>query len=115
MDSSALIQYIRPELLILIPILYGMGICIKKTRYINDEFIPYILGFVSIFLSGLYILAVSDISGGYQDILIVIFNILIQGLCCAGVAVYCNQLGKQTKKLIELPPVKETSESGDSV
>lgn len=115
MDFTALVQYVRPELLVLIPLLYGIGVCIKKSRYIADEFIPFILGFIGICLSGLYIFAVSDISGGYQDVLIVIFNIIIQGLCCAGIAVYFNQIGKQAKKLSELPSIKDTPESGDSV
>lgn len=94
-----LTQYIRPELLVLVILLYCIGIAIKKTKYIADELIPFILGVISILICAVYIVAVTDTPHGYQEVLSIIFNIIIQGICCAAAAVYFNQTYKQTKKL----------------
>lgn len=100
MDVSILTKFIRPELSILVILLYLIGLAIKKTKYIKDHFIPFILGFFSIALCAIYILSVSPEPKNYQEVLSLIFNIIIQGICCAAAAVYFNQLGKQYKKMI---------------
>ena len=56
-------EYIKPELLILIPVLYLIGIAIKKSA-LADKFIPVVLGAVAVVLAGLYIFATTDISAG---------------------------------------------------
>lgn len=98
MTIDALTQYIRPELGVVVVVLYFMGMALKKFEYIKDEFIPVILGIVSIVLCGIYILAVSETPTGYQEVLILIFNTIIQGICCAAASVYVNQVYKQSKK-----------------
>ena len=47
-------EYIKPELLVLIPVLYLIGVAVKKSK-IADKFIPWILGGVSVALSALWI------------------------------------------------------------
>ena len=89
-------EFIKPELLILIPVLYIVGMCIKRVE-IKDKFIPLILGVASILLSSLYIFATSSISGG-KDIALALFTSLTQGILSAGASVYFNQLYKQLQK-----------------
>ena len=89
-------EYIKPELLILIPVLYLIGIAIKKSN-LADKYIPFILGIVSVLLSGLYLFATEPISGG-QAIATAIFTALTQGILIAGASVYANELVKQAGK-----------------
>ena len=113
MDYEILLQYIKPELVVLVVILYLIGTAIKNTKYIKDEFIPFILGFISICLAAIYILSTSPSPKDYREVLSLIFNVVIQGVCCAGFAVYVNQMGKQYKKLISSEAVKEVKNDTD--
>ena len=99
MDISVVTQYIRPELMVAVVILYCIGMALKKSSYIRDNLIPIILGLVSISICAIYVLSVSEKPGNYQEVLALIFNIIVQGICCAAAAVYFNQIGKQTKKM----------------
>ena len=91
-----LIEFIKPELLILIPVLYVVGIGIKKSN-ISDSFIPRILGGISIVLSTAWIIATSDIST-LKDVAYAMFVSVTQGILSAGASVYFNQLYVQSKK-----------------
>ena len=84
-------EYIKPELLILIPVLYLFGIALKKSE-IRDKLIPWILGMTGIFFAALWVLGNSGIT------VISIFTALTQGILCAGASVFVDQLIKQTKK-----------------
>ena len=92
MDFS---QYIRPELLILVPVLYILGEIIKKTGAIKNNWIPAILGVVGIVLSAIYVWAVSGFS------VMAIFVAVTQGILVAGASVYLDQIIKQTIELRE--------------
>ena len=89
-------EFIKPELLILIPVLYLIGMGIKKSE-VKDKFIPLLLGTVAIILSGLYVFATSEITGA-KEIAMAIFVALTQGILTAGTSVYFNQLYKQFQK-----------------
>lgn len=89
-------EYIKPELLVLIPVLYLIGLAVKKSK-IADKFIPWILGGVSVALSALWILATSYPSNGAEAAM-AIFTAVTQGVLIAGASVYVNQLVKQTGK-----------------
>lgn len=89
-------EFIKPELLILIPVLYFIGVAIKRSA-IRDALIPLILGAVGIFVSGVYLLATTEISG-LQAVATAIFTALTQGILCAAAAVYSNQIIKQAIK-----------------
>lgn len=90
-------DYIKPEVLILVPVMYLLGLMIKNTEYIKDKFIPLFLGLVGVILTTIYVLATSDILN-YKDCLMAIFVAITQGILCAGCAVYINQNIKQSKK-----------------
>jgi hypothetical protein len=89
-------EYIMPELLVLIPVLYLIGAAVKKSA-IADKFIPWILGGVSVALSALWVLANCKL-GSAADVAVAIFTAITQGVLIAGASVYVNQLVKQTGK-----------------
>lgn len=89
-------EYVKPELLILIPVLYLVGLAIKKSN-IADKFIPLLLGVVGVLLSGLYLFATEDINGS-QAVATAIFTAITQGVLVAGASVYANELIKQAGK-----------------
>lgn len=77
-----LLDYIKEQAFILIPVLYVLGLMLKSNKKIQDWVIPWILTICSIL----------------GAVLLMGFNInaVIQGILCVGVAVYGNQLVKQT-------------------
>ena len=89
-------EFVKPELLILIPVLYLIGAGLKNSKF-KDNFIPVSLGLIGIILSMIYVFATGDISGS-KDILMAIFISLTQGILVAGCSVYFNQIYKQLKK-----------------
>ena len=88
------LQYIKPELLILIPVLYVIGMGVKKTQFIADKLIPLVVGAAGILLSIIYVLATSDL-GSPQAIAMAIFVAFTQGVLVSGASVYANQIFKQ--------------------
>nr|DAK99152.1 MAG TPA: holin [Caudoviricetes sp.] len=90
-------QYITPELLILIPVLYFIGKGIKVTETIKDKYIPLILGASSVALAVVWVLATNPLST-WQDGLMAVFTALVQGVLCAGCSVYVDQIIKQSNK-----------------
>lgn len=89
-------NFIKPELLILIPVLYIVGKATKKSE-IKDKLIPVVLGGVSIALCVLWVLGTSEYESG-QDVAIAIFTAITQGVLIAGASVYANQIYVQSKK-----------------
>lgn len=85
-------DFIQPELLILVPVLYIIGAGIKKAAFIKDKYIPIILGATGIVLSCLYVIATCGFSA------MSIFTAITQGILVAGGSVYVNQIIKQRNK-----------------
>lgn len=94
--NEMLNEFIKPELMVLIPVLYLLGIALKNSKVANKH-IPWILGTVSIILSLLFIVSTSVING-WKDTLMMLFIGITQGVLCAGASVYVNQLVKQYGK-----------------
>lgn len=86
-------QYVKPELLILVPVLWLVGAAIKATPKIQNWLIPYILGIISIFLSALYVFSMECIC------MLSVFTAVTQGILVVGASVYGNQLIKQAIKM----------------
>jgi len=89
-------DYIKTELLILIPVLYFLGIGLKKSK-MPDKWIPTVLGLSAILLSSVWIVATTEISE-LQEVASAIFTAITQGILAAGASVYVNQLYLQAKK-----------------
>ena len=97
-DDMDLKEFIKPELLTLIPVLYVVGIGLKKSK-LSDTLIPLILGGIAIVLSSAWVIATSDIST-LRDIAYALFISVTQGVLSAGASVYVNQLYVQSKKKV---------------
>lgn len=82
-------EYIKPELLILVPCLYALGMMFKNSNLIKDKYIPLVLTGVSLVLSNLYVLG----TGGFSAVNL--FTGIVQGVLCVATSVYANQLTKQ--------------------
>jgi len=85
-------QYIKPELMLVIPICWGIGSALKRTPKIPDWTIPYFLLFIGTFLSGLYVLAIEPLNPMSA------FTACTQGALLAVASVGSNQLLKQAEK-----------------
>lgn len=94
MDMDLLKEFIKPELVVLIPVLYLIGVMIKNTLLIKDKYIPLILGLSGIVLSVIWLLATE----GTDNIFMAVFTAITQGILCAGASVYVNQVIKQSHK-----------------
>jgi len=90
MDLSLVLQFVRPELIIVAIACYVLGMFLKGST-IKDWLIPIILLIFAIVLTILYISVVLG-EGFTGKVFIVGF---IQGLFAAALAVYGNQLLKQ--------------------
>lgn len=87
-----IMQYIRPELFILIVFIWVVGLFLKKVPWFTDEWkIPFILWAIALIFTILYVAVV--IGEGFTAP-VFIANI-IQGTLIAGVAVFFNELIKQ--------------------
>lgn len=96
MDVSMVKEMIKPELLVLVPVLYVMGAGLKAAPQVANQSIPLILGGIGVLLSVLFVGATTALSG-YQDICMAAFVAVTQGILCAGGSVYMDQLKKQSK------------------
>ena len=92
-----ILNYIKPELIVVAIVLYFIGMWIKRTELIKDKFIPSILGACGIVLCLIWVLATST-CGNTQEVLMAVFTAIIQGILVAGLSTYVNQLIKQNSK-----------------
>ena len=89
-------DYIKTELLILVPVLYFLGVGLKKSK-LPDKWIPFILGLSAVVMAAIWVVATTEISG-LQEAASAIFTAVTQGVLVAGASVYVNQLYVQAKK-----------------
>ena len=89
-------EYIKPELLVLVPVLYLIGMGLKKSA-LSDKWIPLVLGITGVILSAVYVLATGEMAN-VRDWLMGTFTAITQGILLAGASVYVNQIVKQSKK-----------------
>lgn len=89
-------NYVKPELIVVAIVLYFIGMAIKKAESVKDNYIPYILGAISIVLCGIWVVANSSLKT-VQEVLMAVFTAIVQGVLVAGLSTYVNQLIKQAK------------------
>ncbi len=84
MEWSAVSSFIKPESLIVVAACWAVGYALKRTPRVPDWGIIYVVTMVAVIM-------VCFLTG---------FNAesILQGILCGAVAVYGNQLVKQTKK-----------------
>lgn len=89
--------YIKPELLVLIPVLIFIGYCLKTSAAVKDKLIPALLAAVGVVLAAVYVLATTNITAP-QDGAQSVFTAIVQGFLCAAGAVFGDQIVKQHNK-----------------
>lgn len=92
-----IMEFIKPELLVLIPALYFIGWMLKRSQAFADKYIPAVLGLIGIALAALWVVGTSTLDST-QAILLAVFTAIVQGVIVAGLSVYANQLYKQLAK-----------------
>lgn len=92
-----IMNYVKPELLIVAVVLYFLGMWFKQAAFIKDKYIPLVLGIVGIFVCGIWVTSTATFATG-QDILAAIFAAITQGILVAGLSTYVNQIFKQLNK-----------------
>ena len=89
-------EYIKSELLILVPVLYIIGLGLKKSK-MKDKWIPLVLGITGVALSAIWVAATSQITN-MQEVAAALFTAVTQGILAAGASVYANQIYVQARK-----------------
>ena len=89
-------EFIKPDLLVLVPVLYVIGLGLKKSK-LKDKWIPFILGIIGMVLSALWVLSGNPIHNT-QNAAAALFTAVTQGILAAGASVYANQLFVQIRK-----------------
>lgn len=92
-----IMNYIKPELIVVAVVLYFVGMGLKKAQAVKDKYIPLILGGIGIVLCAIWVLANSTLGTG-QEIAMAVFTAIVQGILVAGVSTYINQIVKQAGK-----------------
>lgn len=92
-----IMEYVKPELVIVAVALYILGMFLKQTTMVLDKYIPVILGIVGVVLCAIWVFATTSV-GSPQDIALAIFTAVIQGILVAGASTYVNQIVKQSGK-----------------
>lgn len=106
MDLEVLLQFVRPELLILVAVLWCLGFFLKKAPWFQEEWmIPFILLFLGMVLAVLYIGIV--LVEGFSAAAII--SGICQGILVAALAVLINEAGKQlfVKRMEDKNKLKE--------
>ena len=92
-----IMNYIKPELIVVAIALYFLGMWLKQAAFIKDKYIPLVLGIVGIFVCGIWVMATATFATG-QDIALAVFTAIVQGVLVTGLSTYVNQFIKQLRK-----------------
>lgn len=92
-----IINYVKPELLVVAIVLYFFGVGIKKSETIKDKYIPVLLGVVGVIICGIWVFATCSCNSA-QSIAMAVFTAIVQGILVAGLSTYVNQILKQINK-----------------
>ena len=92
-----IMNYVKPELIVVAIVLYFLGMWLKQAAFMKDKYIPLVLGIVSIFVCGIWVMSTATFATG-QDIALAVFTAIVQGVMVAGLSTYVNQIFKQLNK-----------------
>lgn len=92
-----IMNYVKPELIVVAVVLYFVGSGLKKAQAIPDKYIPIILGATGIVICAVWVVATCPLNTG-QNIAMAIFTAIVQGILVAGLSTYVNQIIKQAQK-----------------
>lgn len=97
MNMEQIMNYVKPELIVVTVVLYFIGMALKNAEAVPDKYIPLILGGIGIMLCAIWVLATCPLDSG-QNIAMAVFTAIIQGILVAGLSTYVNQIIKQVQK-----------------
>lgn len=92
-----IMNYVKPELVVVAIVLYFIGMWLKQSQALKDKYIPLVLGIVGIFVCGIWVMTTASFATG-QDIALAVFTAIVQGILVAGLSTYVNQIFKQLNK-----------------
>ena len=92
-----IMNYVKPELVVVALVLYFIGTWLKKADAIKDKYIPMILGGIGIVLCAIWVFANTSI-GNSQEVALATFTAIVQGILVAGLSTYADQIMKQIGK-----------------
>ena len=92
-----ILNYVKPELLIVAVVLYFIGMWLKQAAFIKDKYIPLILGLAGIIICSIWVAATAALTTR-QNIALAVFAAVTQGILVAGLSTYVNQIFKQLNK-----------------
>ncbi len=92
-----ILNYIKPELLVLTVVLYFIGAGLKRAKVVKDEYIPAVLGAAGIILCAVWVFAACQTATA-QQIAMAVFTAIVQGILVAGFSSYAGRIVKRIKK-----------------
>lgn len=92
-----IMNYVKPELVVVAVVLYFIGMGLKKAQYFADKHIPAALGITGIVLVSLYVFGTSTVTN-VQEVSMAVFTAIVQGIMVTGLSTYVNQILKQMNK-----------------
>jgi uncharacterized membrane protein YvlD (DUF360 family) len=92
-----IMNYVKPELVVVAVVLYFVGMALKKSQTVADKYIPLTLGAFGVIICGIYVVATCSLVGA-QNVAMAIFTAIVQGILVAGLSTYINQIIKQANK-----------------
>ena len=92
-----IMNYIKPELIVVAIALYFLGMWLKQAAFVKDKHIPLIIGVIAVILCAIWVLATCTLSTR-QDVALAVFTAIVQGILVAGLSTYVNQFIKQLGK-----------------
>ena len=78
MDVIQYVDHIKPELLILIPVCWGIGMVLKATT-LSNRWIPLILAVCNVVLASIWVLGEANLTN-WQSVLLALFAAFTQGI-----------------------------------
>lgn len=94
---GSIMDYVKPELVVVAVVLYFIGIGLKQSQTVKDKYIPLILGGTGIFLCSFWVIATTPLHTG-KDIAMAVYTSIVQGTLVAGLSTYVHQIFKQAAK-----------------
>ncbi len=82
-----ILQYIKPELLVLVIVLYFLGKGIGRTEKVDERYLPLLLGIFGIALCAVWVAGTSRLRT-VQEAAAALFTALVQGVLVTGLAVW---------------------------
>ena len=74
-----IMNYVKPELIIVAVVLYFLGMWFKQAAFIKDKYIPLALGLIGVIICGIWVLSTS-VFENTQSVFAGIFAAITQGI-----------------------------------